>query len=361
MDLDRILGALSRSPIAVFELDDQLHFIWGRQLNSWTVPKGLAGKRSLDLLPPGFGEEAERLMRQVLASGTGTHAELAIPGRQGTNFVDLIIEPLVDGSDRRVGVTCAAIDVTERKLLAEQLAASDSLATSGMLVAGVAHDTSNLLTWLMSNLRRAILSLQGHSCDSSHNDLVHQLSEALHGAGQIENLVSDLRSCTRPNADEMKVVSLAQALGPACRLVTHQIRRRARFELEWGPAPPVLADPSRLGQLVINLLLNAAEAIPENRVADNQVWFSTSTSADGGAAITVFDTGCGIDPSIQDHIFDPFFTTRAAVGGSGLGLWICNNIVKAHGGRISCTSTPAKGTEFLVTLPAASVPAEAAK
>jgi CheY-like chemotaxis protein len=122
---------------------------------------------------------------------------------------------------------------------------------------------------------------------------------------------------------------------------------------DYGPAPAVEADEARLGQVFINLLVNAAQAIPEGHTDANEVRVKTFTSAAGKAVIEVRDTGCGIPAALRSRIFDPFFTTKPIGIGTGLGLSICHNIVSALGGEISVESREGAGTIFRVELPAA--------
>ncbi|HSO32689.1 MAG TPA: ATP-binding protein, partial [Labilithrix sp.] len=123
---------------------------------------------------------------------------------------------------------------------------------------------------------------------------------------------------------------------------------------EYGAVPPVEADESRLTQVFINVLVNAAQALPEGRSETNEIRLVTTTDAAGRAVIEVHDTGAGIRPEVMTRIFDPFFTTKPVGIGTGLGLSICHTIVTGLGGEISATSEPGRGTTFRVVLPAVS-------
>jgi CheY-like chemotaxis protein len=130
-----------------------------------------------------------------------------------------------------------------------------------------------------------------------------------------------------------------------------EIKHRARVVKDFGPVPLVEADEARLGQVFINLLVNAAHAIPEGQVDRNEIRIITKTGASGHALIEVRDTGRGIPAEILNRIFDPFFTTKVVGEGTGLGLSICHNIVTALGGEIVAESEPGRGSTFRVLLP----------
>lgn len=133
-----------------------------------------------------------------------------------------------------------------------------------------------------------------------------------------------------------------------------EIRHRARLVKDYGDAPPVEADDARLGQVFLNLLVNAAQALSDGGAGAHEIRVVTSTDAEGKAVVEVRDTGPGIAPEALERIFDPFFTTRPVGVGTGLGLSICHNIVTGMGGEITVASRPGHGTTFRVVLPAAS-------
>jgi CheY-like chemotaxis protein len=134
-------------------------------------------------------------------------------------------------------------------------------------------------------------------------------------------------------------------------LAWNDIRHRARLVKEYGETPLVLANEARLGQVFLNLLVNAAQALQVGGAEDNVIRVITS-SADGHVTVEVRDTGPGISPEHLARIFDPFFTTKPVGVGTGLGLWICQGIVSSLGGQISAENGPGGGAVFRVTLPA---------
>src|SRR6185369_5616771 len=129
------------------------------------------------------------------------------------------------------------------------------------------------------------------------------------------------------------------------------IRHRASLVKALAPAPLVEANESRLGQVFLNLLINAAQAIPDGAADRHRIRVSTGTDAAGRAVVEIADTGAGIPAESLGRIFEPFYTTKPVGVGTGLGLSICRNLVQAIGGEISVESTPAVGSTFRVTLP----------
>jgi CheY-like chemotaxis protein len=143
------------------------------------------------------------------------------------------------------------------------------------------------------------------------------------------------------------------------RMAESELRHRARVLTRWGDAPAVDGNASRVGQLFLNLLINAAQAIPEGKVDEHQVRVTLDRAPSGHAIVEVSDTGGGIPPEIRGRIFDPFFTTKPVGQGTGLGLAICHRIVESMGGEIEVDSEVGRGTTFRVRLPPARAAAPA--
>src|SRR4029079_12566875 len=177
------------------------------------------------------------------------------------------------------------------------------------------------------------------------------LAEARQGAERVRNIVRDLRVFARGDEEQSGPVALRRVLDSSINIAWNEIRHRARLVKDYGDTPMVEANESRLGQVFLNLLLNAAHAISEGETERNEIRVSTRTDGRGHAIIEIRDTGGGIPPDIRDRIFDPFFTTKAAGEGTGLGLWICSGILSALGGEISVDSDVGRGSTFRVMLP----------
>ena len=241
-------------------------------------------------------------------------------------------------------------DVSEKKRLESQLVLADRMASIGTLAAGVAHEINNPLAFILSNLEFARVELRDRTLDP---EIHRALQDAMDGAVRVREIVRSLRAFSRPAEDERTVVDPRRALESALGLAANEIRHRAELAVEPGDVPPVLASEHRLGQVVLNLLVNAAQAIPEGRAGQHRVRAATYTAPDGRAVIEVSDTGVGIPPDALPRIFDPFFTTKPVGAGTGLGLSICHGIVTRLGGEIAVDSAPGMGSTFRVLLPPA--------
>jgi CheY-like chemotaxis protein len=145
-------------------------------------------------------------------------------------------------------------------------------------------------------------------------------------------------------------------LESATRMAWSEIKHRARFVTDFQAAPHVHGDQSQLAQVIVNLLINAAQAIPEGQRDKNEIRLTLKTDARGDAMIEVHDTGLGMAPEVMLRIFDPFFTTKPVGVGTGLGLSISDNLIESHGGKLTVQSSLGKGTTFRVSLPKAEAP-----
>jgi PAS domain S-box-containing protein len=259
-------------------------------------------------------------------------------------------------------VVSSGRDVTERKRMRAKLLVSDRMASLGTLAAGIAHEINNPLSYVAGNLEAMAETLQASSRDAAvgaeRAELSAAVEEARDGAERVRKIVQGLRSFSRSEDQEKRVaLALPGVLEAAIRLTANEVRHRAQLVRDLAPAPLVVADDGRLTQVFINLLVNAAHAIPEGHSDQNCITVRTRTDDLGRAVIEVEDTGKGMPPEVQARVFDPFFTTKDVGVGTGLGLSICHGIISAVGGQISIDSAPDHGTVVRVVLPPA--PAEA--
>jgi PAS domain S-box-containing protein len=270
------------------------------------------------------------------------------------------------GHATRIVGTCA--DVTERRRMRARLQMSDRLAAVGTLAAGVAHEINNPLAYVLGNVEHGLetlADLRGEieggraiplTVAARLTETCEALAEASSGAERVRDIVRDLKVFSRADADERRPTSVVRVLQGAINLAGQELRRRARLRLDLVDVPTVIANESRLSQVFVNLLVNAAQAIPEGRADDNEIAVATRVDANGHVVVEVRDTGCGIPPSDQKHIFDPFYTTKPVGVGTGLGLAICHGIVTALGGEIDVESAAGGGACFRVVLPASGEP-----
>jgi PAS domain S-box-containing protein len=236
----------------------------------------------------------------------------------------------------------------------QQLVFADRMASVGTLAAGVAHEINNPLTYITANIDTVIeeiRALSGGSASGRMKDIEDNLVEAREGATRVARIVRGLKTFSRIDEERLGVVDLIPVLELSINMSFNEIRHRARLVKDYGKLPLIDGDDARLGQVFINLLVNAAQALPEGTVDANEIRITTSTDANGRAVVEVHDTGQGMAPALIARIFDPFFTTKPVGVGTGLGLAICHNIVTGMGGEISVQSEVGKGTTFRVVLP----------
>ncbi len=270
--------------------------------------------------------------------------------------VSVLFAPVVE-EGRVTGGVGIIRDVTEAVALRAHLAQVDRLASLGTLAAGVAHEINNPLAYLMASVENALRAVDR---GESAGRLRSYLEVALDGAERIRRIVQDLRIFSRAETPSVPL-DVHAVLDAVVNLSAGVIKHRARLVKRYGDVPPVLADEFRLGQVFVNLLVNAAHAMPETGSEDHWISISTAPTIDDRVAIEIADNGAGIDPDTLPHVFEPFFTTKAVGGGTGLGLWICRNIVTALGGTISIDSEVGRGTTVRVVLPRATGLASAAQ
>ena len=250
-------------------------------------------------------------------------------------------------------------DVTERRLLEARIAQTERLAALGTLAAGVAHEINNPLVSVWSNLELVLAALRASRADTSTAQLAQlvqleaMLIDARTGAERIRTTVQALTTFARADKERHTIVALVPVLELSIRIAFNEIRHHARLVTDFGAVPDVEVDGARLGQVFVNLLVNAVHALDGGDAERDEIRVVTSTDSAGRAVIEVSDTGTGIPDDVLPRIFDPFFTTKGVGRGTGLGLSVSRNTVAAIGGEISVKSEPGHGTTFRVVLPPA--------
>jgi len=260
----------------------------------------------------------------------------------------------------------------EKRTIQEQLLISERMASMGTLAAGVAHEINNPLSVVTGNLHilrgdldelsRRVAKAEGSPAGNDPAALAElrprlaSLHEAVRDAEEaserVRCIVQDLRVFSRPEDDRREALDIHRVLESSLRMARNELRQRARVVLKFGTVPLVDGNDGRLGQVFLNLIVNAAHAIPEGRVGQNAI--TIQTRAEGTMVVVeVSDTGSGIPPEIMPRIFDAFFTTKPIGVGTGLGLAICHRLVSAMNGRIEVESRVGAGTTFRVFLPRA--------
>jgi signal transduction histidine kinase len=294
---------------------------------------------------------------EVLGAGRATgERDLAAPGGKVRSIEFASVAGILPGRSLVV-----LRDVSERRQLSARLALADRMVSVGTLAAGVAHELNNPLAYVTANLvfvdERLERVAPAAGAGAADADLVPQLREAIRdardGAERMRLIIRDLKTFSRGDEEQTGPVELGRVIDTCVSMAWNEIRHRARLVKDLAPIPPVLANEGRLGQVFLNLLVNAAQAIPEGQAERHRIRVSAALAADGRVAVEIADSGSGIPADLLPRIFDPFFTTKPPGVGTGLGLSICHSIVAALGGEIQVESQAGRGATFRVLLPPA--------
>ena len=293
----------------------------------------------------------------AIASGTTYSIDHRVIRPDGsTRIVHEQSELQYDAAGRPVRMIGTVQDVTEQRSTEAQLVFHDRMVAVGTLAAGVAHEINNPLTAVCANLDLALAVLADPAGPAERAELVRELADRLRdareGADRVRAIVRDLMVFSRGEELTRTPVDVTLVLESALRMAAHELRGRARVLRTYGDTPLVEANEARLGQVFLNLVRNAAHAIPDGAPERHQIRLASATDPRGRVVVSIADTGGGIAPELRSRIFVPFFTTKAVGEGTGLGLSICQRIVTDLGGEIAFTTEVGRGTEFRVTLPA---------
>ncbi|HEY0481654.1 MAG TPA: response regulator [Kofleriaceae bacterium] len=252
------------------------------------------------------------------------------------------------------GALLVSRDVSDKKQTEMHLMLSDRMASVGTLAAGVAHEINNPLASVIANLDMALQDIVALAETAKlPPDLSDELKDARVAADRVREIVRDLKIFSRGEEDRHGPVDVEHVLESTLRMAWNELRHRARLVKNYGKVPPVDAHESRLGQVFLNLIVNAAHAIPPGNYDSNEIRVSTSVDTAGRVVVDIRDTGTGIPPEIRPRLFTPFFSTKPVGVGTGLGLAISHRIITQFGGTITYDTEVGKGTEFHVALPVA--------
>ena len=352
---------------AIITMDQRLNI---REFNP--AAEAMFGHRRTNMLGRNVGvllPEDERLAVRAALEDYATTGRGPLAGRQlelhglradGTEFPLELTVARVRG-DARGGTTGFIRDITERRLLEQQLRQSQKLEAIGRLASGVAHDFNNIL---MSIMGSADLLLMGVGDDETSRAEASEIKHSvLRGAG----LTRQLLAFSRRQPSSPRLIALGDVIGGMDTMLRRLIGPEIEFELVRPTTPVmVLADPAQLEQVVLNLVINARDAMPDgghltvrlDELELDQPGALAHVEGKAGsyARISVTDTGTGIDEAARARLFEPFFTTKEQGKGTGLGLSIVYGIVKQSGGYITVDSEPGRGAAFLIHLPLTSAP-----
>ena len=378
-----------------------------RELN--LTPEQVRGKNDHDFYPHDLATKYREDDARVIAAGQPFEAvEEHITPSGHTIYVQITKTPLYDSSGRVIGIQGIFWDVTGRKQAEEQLqmqnlllqemaeserqaheelkkfqshlVQSEKLAGLGQMVAGVAHEINNPLSFVSNNVavlqrdlaemiailalyREAEETLTSHQpelvervreirdrvdLDYSLDNLPRLLNRTRDGLARIQQIVKDLRVFARLDEGALNEVDLNEGVLSTISIIQgHAKKKRVQVETDLNNLPPVTCFAAKINQVIMNLVMNAIDACDEGGSVNIR---TRPENDDEGVRVDVIDTGCGIDPIICERIFDPFFTTKPVGVGTGLGLSISYGIIKDHGGKIDVESIPGEGSRFTVHL-----------
>jgi PAS domain S-box-containing protein len=315
------------------------------------APEDAYGRRITAFMDPDDAATAERRIRRLLETGKPPdepheYRSRSVDGRELTIEVSSI--PIELDGER--AVLAFARDVTERKAIQARLAQAERLSALGVLSAGVAHEINNPLAYVVLNLEFLERELTKPDGASTPEGLLERVRQARHGAERVANIVRDLKTFARADGWTRGPVRIESVLESALNVAQSETAKSARITRRYADVPAVLGNGARLEQVFLNLVVNAAQAMPEDETANHEIRIELASDGET-VRVEVADNGIGMPPHVLDRIFDPFFTTKPPGVGTGLGLPICRSIIRAHGGELEVRSAPGQGSTFTVSLP----------
>jgi PAS domain S-box-containing protein len=330
----------------------------GLRLLGYTEPSGVLGTEWSAVLHPEDRAAAEAAAPLVEKEGLSSLREQQLLRADGVAVVVELTELALEFNGLPSTVVLAR-DISERKQMQARLLLTDRLASVGTLATGIAHEINNPMSYVTVNLVQLSSELaelarwsgdpKTAGCDLG--ELSQIATEALEGARRVNKIVKELKIFARGDDERLVPVDMRAVVKDSLNIALHELKHRARLVLELEDVPPVLANESKLGQVCLNLLINAGQAIPRGEADRHQIVIRTRGREDGWALLEISDTGCGISPENQRRLFDPFFTTKPVGEGTGLGLSICHGIIQQLGGAIEVESAVGQGSLFRVVLP----------
>jgi PAS domain S-box-containing protein len=326
----------------IYTLDVEQRFTYvNNKVSAWGYTKeDLIGRPYLSLLSK---RHRGRRLKSTLDIGSKQVYEVEVLGKSGeTRSVMVSVAPLQNPSGQILGVLGIARDVTETKKLEQQIRNSEKLASVGKLAAGVAHEVNNPLGGILNcvyNLRKGLLS------PARQEEYLLSMEDGLR---RVQKIVRQLLEFSQQHEPELRPTNLNAVIDRVLVLTNHAFTaNQIRLDRQLSADLPILmVDPHMMEQVLMNLILNAVQAIKGRGV----ITIRTRVQ-DEMCAVEVEDTGCGIPQSVMARIFDPFFTTKGQGEGTGLGLSVSLGIVEKHGGQILVASEVGKGSLFTVCLP----------
>ncbi len=283
---------------------------------------------------------------QQLLYSLANHLAIAVENAKMTEELKRTNEMLEERvRERTKKLEDAITKLTETQ---NQLIHTEKMASLGIMAAGIAHEINNPMSFIQSNLTIIKDYLKDIKIEDREikEEILTAIDESLEGAQRIASIIKGLKGFARADEGRLEEFDINQLIEEVLRMIWNEVRYKAEVIKELGDVPKILANRNQIAQVLVNLILNAAQAISTK----GRIIIRTYLNG-GRLCIEVEDTGCGIPPENLKRIFDPFFTTKPVGKGTGLGLSITLGIIQNHGGEIKVESEVGKGTKFTVFLP----------
>jgi two-component system, cell cycle sensor histidine kinase and response regulator CckA len=314
-----------------------------------------------DVFPAQLATALEWEDRQVYETGQPLRVDRVVETKMGERSVEMVLNPMIDSNGRIIGLLGVGRDITERRRLEEQLRQAGKMEAIGRLAGGVAHDFNNLLTIILGSLSLAQTAIPPES------GALELLKDGEQAAQRAAELTNHLLGFARRQPLAAQALDLNRCVAETLQLLRRTIDPRVTIDVHcaanlWA----VEVDGSQMSQVLMNLCLNARDALPEggririetanHHVTTEQTVGNLDARSGEFVRLTLSDDGPGIPADVRVRIFEPFFTTKPFGKGTGLGLALVFGIVRQHQGWIECHSAAGHGTRFDIYLPRSTKP-----
>ena len=354
------LSALQAAANAIFMMDAQVQIVWVNA--AFTAATGYTLEEAIGRRPDFLASEATTpeilaSIRETITRGEVWHGELINRRKNSTEFpTDLTVTPVRDEQGALTHFVGIMQDVTQQHRLQEQLLQAQKMEAVGRLAGGVAHDFNNILTAVLGYSE--LLLQRSAPSDPLH----HHAEEIRKSAERAASLTQQLLAFSRRQPVQLRVLNLNELTADMNKMLRRLVGENIRMVTVCSPdLGHVRADAGQLQQIIVNLVLNARDAMPDggtltlqtSNVQIDEAYVRSHSDATVGdyVMLAISDTGVGMTAEVKGHLFEPFFTTKGIGGGTGLGLAMCYGIIKQSGGHINVYSEPGQGTALRIYLP----------
>jgi PAS domain S-box-containing protein len=302
----------------------------------------------IGLTPPEWAEDDQRRLTELVSTGVWRPSEKELFRKDGSR-VPVLIGSATFGETRREGVAFV-VDLTDRKRAEAELAHANRVATMGQLTASIAHEVNQPIAAALVNAGTALrwLARQPPNLEET-SEAIDRIIKDGKRAADIVSRIRDFSKKAPARKEDLEINEAILEIMGLTRVATSEHGVLMKMQLSEG-LPRILGDPVQLQQVILNLIMNAIEAMSEVEEGARELLISTSKAESGGVLVAVSDTGPGLPPASLGRIFDAFYTTKAS--GLGMGLSICRSIVEAHAGRLCAEPNEPRGAVFCMKLPA---------